>query len=318
MENESFKDEMKKKTQHERLVILGAGPAGLSAALYAARAELQPVVVAGMEIGGQAAFTNVIENYPGFPDGIGGVQVGELFMRQAEKFGARIEYEVAQEVKLTERPFYIETGSKVFWTDGLIIATGASPNHLNIPGEREFTGKGVSYCATCDGFFFKGKKVFVVGGGDSALEEALFLTRFAEKVTIVHRRDAFRGGAILQERVAQNEKIEVIWNTVVEAITGSTRVQAVETADVASGEKKSHQADGVFVFIGHTPNTELFIGQLKLDPKGYIAIDLLMRTSVQGVFAAGEAADPNYRQVVTSAGMGAAAAIEATRFLSER
>ncbi len=310
--------EEKTPIEHERVVILGAGPAGLSAALYAARADLQPVVIAGMEIGGQAALTNMIENYPGFPDGIGGIQVGELFMRQAEKFGARIEYETAQAVNLSARPFLVETSGKKYWTDSLVIATGASPNHLDVPGEKEFTGKGVSYCATCDGFFFKGKHVFVVGGGDSALEEAIFLTRFADKVTIIHRRDAFRGAAILQERVAASEKIEVVWNTVVTAIKGKTRVEALETMDVKTKGMKTISGDGVFVFIGHTPNSSLFKDQLNMDVKGFIVIDMLMRTNIEGVFAAGEVADPNYRQVVTSAGMGAAAAIQATRFLSEQ
>ncbi len=314
----SFFNEPNKSPDHERLLILGAGPAGLSAALYAARAELQPVVVAGMEIGGQAALTNVIENYPGFPDGIGGIQVGELFMRQAEKFGARIEYEVAQSVKFSERPFYVETGGKAFWGDAVIVATGATPIHLSVPGEEEFTGKGVSYCATCDGFFFKGKRIFVVGGGDSALEEALFLTRFAEKVTIVHRRDTFRAGAILQERVAANSKIDVIWNSVVTAITGSSRVEAIEITEVNSNKKSTVPGNGVFIFIGHAPNTGIFREQLKLDEKGYIVIDMLMQTNVEGVFAAGEAADPNYRQVITSAGMGAAAAIQADRYLSKK
>lgn len=297
-----------------KTLILGAGPAGLAAALYAARAELQPLVLTGMQLGGQAALTHIIENYPGFPDGVGGAELGELFQKQAERFGATVEFDTAHSVDLSTRPFRVSADGGEYTADTLIISVGASPNHLNIPGEAELTGKGVSYCATCDGWFFKDKEVVVVGGGDSALEEALFLTRFATSVTIVHRRDSLRAGAILQKRAFDNPKIKFIWNTVVTEVIGKEKVEAVRLKDVRSGEERLLPTDGLFIFIGHTPNTQMFIGQLEME-NGYIKVDDRMRTSVPGVFAAGEAADSHFKQVITSAGMGAAAAIEATRFL---
>lgn len=305
----------KKENKVEKVLILGAGPAGLSAALYAARAELSPLVLTGTEMGGQASLTHTIENYPGFPEGIGGAELGELFRQQAERFGARFEYDLATEVDLSQRPFKVRTYSSEFLAETLIIATGASPNHLNVPRENELTGRGVSYCATCDGWFFKDKKVVVVGGGDSALEEGLFLTRYATEVNIIHRRDQLRAGAILQKRARENPKIHFIWDTVVSEILGNGVVNGVRLQNVKTGEVKDFETDGVFIFIGHTPNTQIFRGQLEMTPQGYIVTDMQMRTSVEGVFAAGEVMDPHYRQVVTSAGMGAAAAIEATRFL---
>lgn len=305
----------KKENKVEKVLILGAGPAGLSAALYAARAELSPLVLTGTEMGGQASLTHTIENYPGFPEGIGGAELGELFRQQAERFGARFEYDLATEVDLSQRPFKVRTYSSEFLAETLIIATGASPNHLNVPRENELTGRGVSYCATCDGWFFKDKKVVVVGGGDSALEEGLFLTRYATEVNIIHRRDQLRAGAILQKRARENPKIHFIWDTVVSEILGNGVVNGVRLRNVKTGEEKDFETDGVFIFIGHTPNTQIFRGQLEMTPQGYIVTDMQMRTSVEGVFAAGEVMDPHYRQVVTSAGMGAAAAIEATRFL---
>ncbi|KPL82364.1 thioredoxin reductase [Thermanaerothrix daxensis] len=302
----------------ENLLVLGAGPAGLAAALYAARAELAPLVLTGTELGGQAALTHMIENYPGFPEGVGGMELGELFQKQAERFGARLEFDTAEAVDLSQRPFRVRTYDKEYLARTLIIATGASPNHLQVPGEAEFTGRGVSYCATCDGWFFKDKEVIVVGGGDSALEEGIFLTRYARQVTIVHRRDQLRAGAILQRRARENPKIRFIWNTVVREIRGNTAVEAVRLENVKTGEVWEQPTDGVFIFIGHRPNTALFQGQLKLDAQGYIKTDALMRTSVPGVFAAGEVMDPHFRQVVTSAGMGAAAAMMAIRFLQEQ
>ncbi|KPL75039.1 thioredoxin reductase [Bellilinea caldifistulae] len=299
----------------EKVLILGAGPAGLSAALYAARAELSPLVLTGTEMGGQASLTHTIENYPGFPEGIAGAELGELFRQQAERFGARFEYDLATAVDLSQRPFKVRTYSNEYLAETLIIATGASPNHLNVPKESELTGRGVSYCATCDGWFFKDKKVVVVGGGDSALEEGLFLTRYATDVTVIHRRDQLRAGAILQKRARENPKIHFIWDTVVSEILGNGVVNGVRLKNVKTGETRDLETDGVFIFIGHTPNTQLFQGQLDMTPQGYIVTDMQMRTSVEGVFAAGEVMDPHYRQVVTSAGMGAAAAIEATRFL---
>jgi thioredoxin reductase (NADPH) len=307
--------EEKRTPETLNVLVLGSGPAGLSAALYAARAELNPLVLTGMELGGQASLTNVIENYPGFPEGVGGSQLGELFQKQAEHFGARVEFELATEVDLTRRPFVVKTYDHEYHAKSLIITTGASPNHLNVPGESEMVGRGVSYCATCDGWFFKDKKVVVVGGGDSALEESLFLTRYASSVTIIHRRDELRAGAILKHRAMENPKIKFFWNSVVTGVIGKDAVKAVCLKDVKTGEEREYPTDGVFIFIGHTPNTQIFKGQLELTEKGYIKADMQMRTSVPGVFAAGEVMDPTYRQVVTSAGMGAAAAIQATKFL---
>ncbi|HEX7393679.1 MAG TPA: thioredoxin-disulfide reductase [Anaerolineaceae bacterium] len=311
-------NKVKKPKNLVDVLILGSGPAGLAAALYAARAELKPLVLTGMEFGGQAALTNTIENYPGFPEGVGGAQLGELFQKQAEHFGARIEFELATEVDLSKRPFTIKTYDHVYLANTLVITTGASPNHLNIPGETELTGRGVSYCATCDGWFFKEKKVVVVGGGDSAIEEGLFLTRYARSVTIIHRRDALRAGAILQHRAMENPKVKFIWNSVITEVIGDDSVKALCLKNVITGEETEFPADGVFIFIGHTPNTQLFKDQIKMDERGYIKADMLMQTSVPGVYAAGEVMDPNYRQVVTSAGMGAAAAIQATKFLESR
>jgi thioredoxin reductase (NADPH) len=304
--------------QHVKVLILGSGPAGLSAALYAARAELEPLVLTGTALGGQASLTHIIENYPGFPEGVGGVQLGELFQKQAERFGARFEFDLAKEVDLSERPFRVRTDNgALYLAETLIITTGASPNHLNVPGEELLTGRGVSYCGTCDGWFFKDRKVVVVGGGDSALEEGIFLTRFASSVTIVHRRDQFRAGAILQRRASQNPKINYIFDTVVTEIAGDGKVESVRLQNVNTGEQSDFPADGVFIFIGHTPNTWLFSGQIEMDSNGYIVTDNMMQTNIPGVFAAGEVNDPHFRQVVTSAGMGAAAAIQATRFLEE-
>jgi thioredoxin reductase (NADPH) len=300
------------------LLIIGSGPAGMTAALYAARAELQPIVITGTELGGQASLTHTIENFPGFPEGIGGAQLGELFQKQAERFGARFILDNVSEVNLSQRPGMVSTYGSAYLTESLIIAMGASPNHLNIPGEVEFTGKGVSYCATCDGWFFKGKRVVVVGGGDSALEEALFLTRFAESVVIVHRRDELRAGVILQTRARENPKISFIYNCVVTQINGTLGVESVRIRNIQNGKEEDLLTEGMFVFIGHTPNTSLFQGQIDIDEKGYIVTNAQMQTSLPGVFAAGEVCDSQYRQVITSAGMGAAAAIQATRFLENR
>ncbi len=298
-----------------KMLILGSGPAGLAAALYAARAELAPVVLTGMQLGGQAALTYTIENYPGFPDGVGGAQLGELFQRQAEHFGTRVEFDTANKVDLSARPFKVTTDAGEFEAETLIVTTGASPIHLNVPGEDTLLGRGVSYCATCDGAFFKEKKVIVVGGGDSALEEAIFITRYASSVTVIHRREEFRAGAILQKRAKDHPKIQFVLNTVVTEVVGKDKMEAARLKNVATGEETMLEADGIFIFVGHTPNTQLFEGQLKMDSHGYIETDMLMQTNVAGVFAAGEAADPHFRQVITSAGMGAAAAIQATRFL---
>jgi thioredoxin reductase (NADPH) len=302
----------------EKIVILGAGPAGLSAALYAARAELSPLVLTGLQPGGQASTTFMIENYPGFPDGVSGADLADLFQKQAEHFGARIEYDSVTETDFSKRPFRIKTYNREILADSVIISTGASPVKLNVPGEAEFTGRGVSYCATCDGFFFKDKKIAVIGGGDSALEEALFLTRFGSEVIIIHRRDAFRAGALLQKRMKENPKIKPIMDSVVKEIKGNGKVEQVAISNVKTGVNSSLEVDGVFIFIGFSPNNSLYKGQLEMDELGFVKIDEKMQTNVPGVFAAGETADSHFRQVVTSAGMGAAAAIEAAHFLSNK
>jgi len=281
-----------------KTLIIGSGPAGYSAALYAARANLEPIV-------------------PGFPDGISGQELVDAFQKHAERFGTKSVYDIATEINFSKRPFLVKTYSEEYLADTLILSTGATPQHLAVPGETEFTGRGVSYCATCDGHFFKGKDVVVVGGGDSALEEGLFLTRFATSVTIIHRRDELRAGALLQKRAVSNPKIKFIWDTVVTEIIGDGIVNAVKLHNKITGEDRSMETEGVFIFIGHIPNTALYDGKLELDEKGYLVVDRYMRTTIPGVFAAGEVADSHFRQVITSAGMGAAAAMQATRFLEE-
>lgn len=300
---------------HVKMLILGSGPAGFSAALYAARAELSPVLLTGTQLGGQAALTYTIENYPGFPDGVGGAELGSLLQKQAEHFGTKVEFDTANAVDLSARPFKVTSDAGSYLADTLVITTGASSIKLNVPGEDTLLGRGVSYCATCDGAFFKDKNVVVVGGGDSALEEAIFLTRYAASVTIVHRREELRAGPILQKRARENPKIKYIFNSVVTEIRGTEKMDSAVLKNTQTGEVTTFPADGIFIFIGHTPNSQLFQGQLKMDARGYIETDMLMQTDVPGVFVAGEVADPHFRQVVTSAGMGAAAAIQATRFL---
>jgi len=299
------------------VLILGSGPAGLSAALYAARANLNPLVLSGMELGGQVSITHIVENYLGFPKGISGPELVEAFQKHAERFGAKIEFDSATAVDLSQRPFHVTAYGGEYKTKTLIISTGATPKHLEIPGETEFTGRGVSYCATCDGHFFQQKDVLVVGGGDSALEEGIFLTRYANKVTIVHRREELRAGAILQKRAFNNEKIDFMWDTVMTEIEGDGVVDRVTLHNKKSGEDRLYETDGVFIFIGHLPNTDMFEGQLDMDENGYLMVDRYMHTNVPGVFAAGEVADPHFRQVITSAGMGAAAAMEVVHFLDE-
>lgn len=311
-------DKTTNEVEHVNVLVIGSGPAGLAAALYAARADLDPVVLTGMELGGQVSLTHIVENYPGFPEGVGGSELVELFQKQAERFGARIEFDTATEVDFSKRPFQVKTYNSEYSAETVIITTGATPRHLNIPGETQLTGRGVSYCATCDGWFFKDKEVIVVGGGDSAMEEGLFLTRYANSVTIIHRRDELRAGAILQNRAMNNSKIKFIWNTVVTEISGDEKVQTVQLQNTQTGETSELETDGVFIFIGHTPNNQLFGDQLEMDERGYLVVNNLMHTSVPGVFAAGEIADPTFRQVITSAGMGAAAAMQANHFIEEQ
>jgi thioredoxin reductase (NADPH) len=300
-----------------KVLILGSGPAGLSAALYAARADLEPIVLTGMELGGQVSLTSTIENYPGFPEGIGGQELVDLFQKQAERFGAHVEYDTATEVDLSQRPFKVHTYNNEYLAETLIVATGAQAINLDVPGEKEFIGRGVSYCATCDGWFFKDKDVVVVGGGDSAIEESIFLTRYAKSITIVHRKDSLRAGVILQQLAFNHPKIKFIWNTVVSEIMGEKTVEKVKLLNLITKEASEFSTDGLFIFIGHKPNTILFDKYLELDELGYIKTGKLLATKVPGVFVAGEAGDPDFRQVITSAGMGAAAAMQAIRFIQK-
>jgi thioredoxin reductase (NADPH) len=300
-----------------KMLILGSGPAGLSAALYAARANLEPVVLTGMEFGGQVSLTSSVENYPGFPEGVGGQELVDLFQKQAERFGARVEYDTATEVDLSERPFRVKTYNGEYLAETLVIATGARSTHLEVPGETEFTGRGVSYCATCDGWFFKEKEVVVVGGGDSAIEESIFLTRYAKSITVIHRRDTLRAGEILQQRAFNHPKIQFIWDTLIKEITGDETVKSVKLVNLVTDKETELATSGVFIFIGHKPNTQIFEKYLNLDEKGYIKTDIQLTTNVPGVYVAGEAGDPHFRQVITSAGMGAAAAMQAIRFIQE-
>jgi thioredoxin reductase (NADPH) len=303
-------------TDTRDVVILGSGPAGYTAALYAARANLKPLVLKGLEAGGQLMLTTDVENYPGFADGILGPELMDAMEKQAARFEAEILAVTATKVDLSERPFGIWAGDEEYRAETLIVATGASAKWLDVPGEQLLRGRGVSACATCDGFFFRDRELVVVGGGDTAMEEASFLTKFASKVTIVHRRDEFRASKIMQERVLANPKIDVVWNSVVNEVVGESAVTGVKLQDVTSGELRDFATDGVFMAIGHTPNTQLLDGQLTLTDGGYIVVEEpSTRTSVPGVFAAGDVTDLVYRQAVTAAGQGCKAAIDAERFL---
>ena len=305
-------------TQKENIIIIGSGPAGLTAAIYAARANLNPLMITGNEFGGQIAITSEVENYPGF-DSILGPDLTEKMKAQAEKFGTRIQYDYVSEVDFTKgSPFMIKTYSQEYEAKAVIIATGASAKRLGVPGENELIGKGVSYCATCDGFFFKNKDVLVIGGGDSAVQEGLFLTKYATQVRIVHRRDQLRAGEFLKKQASENEKITFVYDTVLEEIKGSGKVQEVLAKNVKTGQEEMWKTDGVFVFVGHFPNTDIFKGQLKMDDQNFLITDKNMQTSVEGVFAAGEVQDPIYKQAVSSAGQGCQAAIAAERLLSAR
>lgn len=301
----------------ENVIIIGSGPAGLTAALYAARANLTPLVFTGNEIGGQVSITTEVENYPGFPEGLTGPQLVENFQQQAERFGARVEYAEVTEVDFDVHPFRVKSYDNEYEAKAVVIATGASPRRLDVPGEVEFTGRGVSYCATCDGFFFRDKEVVVVGGGDSALEEGVFLTKFASRVSVIHRRDQLRAGHTLQERAKRNEKIDFIWDTVVTEVDGNGAVESLQLENVKTGEVSTLETEGVFIYIGHYPNSQLFLEKLEMDDHGYLITDRRTHTSVPGVLAAGEIADPVFRQVVTSAGEGCKAALEVEKYLAE-
>jgi thioredoxin reductase (NADPH) len=298
-------------------VIIGSGPAGLTAAIYAARAELKPVVISGMQPGGQITLTTMVENFPGFPDGIMGPDLMDNMRKQAERFGTRFIDEEVIEVDFKSKPFTIKTDSQEIKTKTVIIASGAVAKWLGVPGEKEFMGKGVSGCATCDGFFFRGKEVVVVGGGDTALEDALYLTKFANTVTIIHRRDQFRASKIMQERVFANSKIKIIWDSVVTEIKGDSKVTGVKIKNVKTGEEKELKTDGVFVAIGHSPATEIFKGQIEIDDQDFIVKKENTETSVKGVFVAGDVADRRYKQAIVAAGEGAKAAIDVEKYLQE-
>jgi thioredoxin reductase (NADPH) len=297
------------------VIILGSGPAGLTAALYAARANLEPLVLKGVDAGGQLMLTTEVENYPGFPDAILGPELMEAMEKQAARFDAELLHQAATSVDLSARPFRVASGDEEWLARSLIIATGASARMLGLPSERRLLGRGVSTCATCDGFFFRGKEILVVGGGDSAMEEALFLTRFATKVSVIHRRDALRASKIMQDRALANEKISFVWDSAVEEVLGQDAVTGARVRNLKTDEANEMDASGIFVAIGHTPNTSLFEGQLDMDG-GYLIVDEpTTRTSVPGVFAAGDVVDHIYRQAITAAGMGAQAAIDAERDL---
>jgi thioredoxin reductase (NADPH) len=294
----------------EEVIILGSGCAGLAAAIYAARASLNPLVITGNEFGGQIATTTEVENYPGFPHGLQGPELTEQMKQQAERFGARLEYDEVTAIDLRQKPIVLKTYTTTYEAKSLIIATGASPRKLGVPGELELTGRGVSYCATCDGFFFRGKEIMVVGGGDSALQEGLFLTKFGSHVTVVHRRDQLRAGPALIEKAQRNAKMSFLWNKVVTHINGDGALKQVALEDTLTGETSEARVDGLFVYIGHLPNTTLFKGQLELDHEGYLVVDPYLHTSVPGVFAAGEVHDKRFRQAIVSAGFGCMAALE--------
>jgi thioredoxin reductase (NADPH) len=307
------------ESEHRRVIVVGSGPAGYTAAIYTARAELEPLVLAGLQFGGQLMLTTDVENYPGFPEGVTGPEMMELFQKQAERFGTRILMEDATEVDFSARPFRVRTAERSFTADSVILAMGASAKWLDIESERRLMNKGVSACATCDGALFRGKPMAVVGGGDTALEEALFLTRFATKVSIIHRRDALRASKIMQQRALGHEKVEFAWNSVVDEILGQDFVTGVRIRDVVTAELREIPVEAAFIAIGHQPNTELVRGQLELDPVGYISVAPgTSRTQLEGVFACGDAMDPVYRQAVTAAGTGCMAAIDAERWLSEQ
>lgn len=306
--------------QKVRVAIIGSGPAGLTAALYTARAQLSTIVITGPRFGGQIATTHDVDNFPGFPDGVQGPELVEKMRQQAERFGATFDYDSVTDVDFsTGTPFILKTENETYSADAVIVTIGASPRQLHIPGEVEYTGQGVSYCATCDGFFFRNKQLVVVGGGDSALQEALFLTKFASTVEIVHRRDTLRASVALQTRAFANPKISFTYDTVVEAVNGDNgRVTSVTMKNLKTGDTYTQPTDGMFVFIGYDPNSGLFNGQLALDESGYMQVNGSMQTSAEGVFAGGEIHDQVFRQAITAAGQGCAAALTAIKWLDDR
>lgn len=304
--------------EHHRLIILGSGPAGLTAALYAARANLAPLVLEGLQPGGQLTITTDVENYPGFPEGIMGPELVDIMRQQTQRFGSVHRFEAVEEVTLDQRPFRLRSDRGQYTCDSLIIATGATAKQIGLPSELDLMGYGVSACATCDGFFFRDKEVAIVGGGDTAMEEAIFLTRFASKVTVVHRRDELRASKIMRERAMANPKIEFAWNREVVEILGNKKdgVSGARLSSTTGEDEITLPCEGVFIAIGHRPNTELFEDTLEMDSVGYLLVDEpSTRTEIEGVFAAGDVMDPNYRQAVSAAGSGCKAAMDAERWL---
>jgi len=304
--------------KHYDVLIIGSGPAGYTAGVYTSRAKLATLIISGTLPGGQLMTTSEVENYPGFPNGIFGPELMMNMRQQAERFGASIVDDEVIKVDFKKRPFMITTHSETYTAEAVIVCTGASPRKLGIEAEQQFGGRGVSYCATCDGPFFKGEDIVVVGGGDTALEEATFLTKFGKSVKIVHRRDSLRASKILQDKALENPKIEFMWNNVVSDIKGDKKVNTVLVRDIKTGKEKTIKAGGLFVAIGHEPNTSIFQGHLELDDKGYMVLKDHTKTSVEGVFAAGDVHDHRYRQAVTAAGFGCMAAIDVERWLSEK
>jgi|HigsolmetaAR201D_1030396.scaffolds.fasta_scaffold03380_2 thioredoxin reductase (NADPH) len=304
---------------HKKVVIIGSGPAGLTAALYTARANLEPLVIRGLQPGGLIATTSEVENYPGFPEAVGGYDLAQKMEDQAARFGTTFIDALVEKVDFSVRPFVLTTDSgETITADAVVISTGASPRHLGVPGEEKLANRGVSYCATCDGFFFRNKRVVVVGGGNSALDEGLFLTRYVDELVIVHRRDTLRADPVLQERAFSNPKVRFIWDSTVTEILGEDQVTGVRLVNLKTGEESTLEADGVFPYIGHVPNTWLFKGQIDLDESGFIVADERTRTNVPGVFAAGDVVDYIYRQAITAAGDGCKAAMEVTWYLAEQ
>jgi len=310
-------------TRHAKVIIIGSGPAGYTAGIYAARAMLEPLLITGMQPGGQLTITTEVENYPGFAEPVQGPELMEAMRQQAEKMGTEIVNDLVTEVDFSSRPFRLKGDSGTEYTaDAVIIATGAQAKWLGLPSEEKFKGFGVSACATCDGFFYRGKKVMVIGGGNTAVEEALFLTNFASEVILVHRRDELRAEKVLQKRLFENPKIKVVWNSVLEEVLGTENPKSVTGArlrNVKTGEETEIAVDGIFIAIGHAPATEVFKGQVKMNERGYIELACWStKTSVEGVFAAGDVADEKYRQAVTAAGMGCMAALEVEHWLAEQ
>ncbi len=309
----SFRDQ-----NHYDVIIIGSGPAGYTAGIYTSRANLSTLIISGTLPGGQLMTTSEVENYPGFPNGIFGPELMMNMRQQAERFGSVVVDDEVIKVDFKKRPFTITTHAETYTAEATLVCTGASPRKLGIPAEQQFGGRGVSYCATCDGPFFKGENIVVVGGGDTAMEEATFLTKFGKSVMVVHRRDSLRASKILQQKALENPKIEFIWNNVVADIRGNNKISTVLVKDINTGNERTIETGGLFVAIGHEPNTAIFKGQLELDDKGYVVLKQHTKTSVEGVFAAGDVHDHRYRQAVTAAGFGCMAAIDVEKWLSER